>query len=291
MVRTVRRTIAIPQLLVDTVADVRVVLVVQVPQVQVDAPVLQAVRVPQVVIIPVAAQRLTSLVSLTMEIPQLLLDEVVDVLLAGGASSTGAVVEKTVVLPQLLLLRNSLRAVHVLMWGGFFRALYTGTGPGVVSTDARPPQIGASRASSWINMRRFTPVRTTTTTTTTTTTRARLSKSCQHQCGDSVSLVSSGCYGMPWRTRQRCCKAPQGAPSSSVASPRAADGADGLVRSSPPRCASGGERCELSPKGTEDAQGRWAAGRPEGARAAGGSHGRLRGCPGSAPRGGVDGGG
>ena len=35
------------------------------------------------------------------------LDEVVDVLLASGASSTGAVVEKTVVLPQLHLLRNS----------------------------------------------------------------------------------------------------------------------------------------------------------------------------------------
>ena len=46
------------------------------------SPVMQAVRVPQVVIIPIAAQRLTSMVSLTMEIPQLLLDEVVDVLLA-----------------------------------------------------------------------------------------------------------------------------------------------------------------------------------------------------------------
>ena len=48
------------------------------------------------------------MVSLTMEIPQLFLD-VVDVLLTGGASFTGAVVEKTVVLPQLHLLRNSLR--------------------------------------------------------------------------------------------------------------------------------------------------------------------------------------
>ena len=63
-------------------AYVHVVLVVQIPQVQVVAPVMQAVRVPQVVIIPVAAQRPTSTVSLTMEIPQLLLDEVVDVLMA-----------------------------------------------------------------------------------------------------------------------------------------------------------------------------------------------------------------
>ena len=47
----------------------------------IDAPVMQAVRVPQVVIIPVATQRLIPMVSLTMEIPQLLLDEVVDVLL------------------------------------------------------------------------------------------------------------------------------------------------------------------------------------------------------------------
>ena len=49
---------------------------------------------------------------------------------AGSASSTGAVVEKTVVLPQLYLLRNSLRAAHELRWG-FFRALHTGAGPGV----------------------------------------------------------------------------------------------------------------------------------------------------------------
>ena len=45
----------------------------------IDAPVMQAVRVPQVVIIPVAAQRRTSMVLLTMEIPQLLLDKVFDV--------------------------------------------------------------------------------------------------------------------------------------------------------------------------------------------------------------------
>ena len=67
--------------------------------------------------------------------------------------------------------------------------------------------------------------------------KAHLSKSEQ-----AKSLVSSGCYGMPWRTRQRRCKAPQGAPSSPVASPRAVDGAHGLVRSSPPRRASGGDR-------------------------------------------------
>ena len=77
------------------------------------------VRVPQVVIIPVATLRLIPKVSLTMEIPQSLLDELADVLVAGGASSTGAVVEKTVVLPQLHLLRNSLRAALELRWGFF----------------------------------------------------------------------------------------------------------------------------------------------------------------------------
>ena len=55
----------------------------------------------------------------------------------GGASFTGAVVEKTVVLPQLHLLRNSFRAAHELRWG-FFWALYTGTGPVVVSTGTQP---------------------------------------------------------------------------------------------------------------------------------------------------------
>ena len=77
-------------------------------------PCYAVVRVPQVVIIPLATLRLIPMVSLTVEIPQLLLDEVVDVLLVGGASSTGAVVEDTVVLPQLHLLRNSLRAAHEL---------------------------------------------------------------------------------------------------------------------------------------------------------------------------------
>ena len=114
----------------------------------------------QVVYIPVVTLRLVSMVTLTMEIPQLLLDEVVDVLLAAGASSTCAVVEQTVVLPQLLLLRNSLRAAHEMV---FFRAVFSGTGPGVVSTGTPPPQLGASRASSRRNVRRYTRVRTTTT--------------------------------------------------------------------------------------------------------------------------------
>ena len=56
---------------------------------------------------------------------------------AGAASSTGAV-EKSVVLPQLHLMRNSLRAAHELP-GRLFRALHTGAGPGVVSTGTRPP--------------------------------------------------------------------------------------------------------------------------------------------------------
>ena len=57
---------------------------------------------------------------------------------AGGASSAGAVVEKSVVLPRLHLVRNSLRAAHELP-GRLFRALYTGTGPGTVFTGTRLP--------------------------------------------------------------------------------------------------------------------------------------------------------
>ncbi len=63
MVQTVRRTIEIPQY-VNKVND---------------APVMQFVRVSQVVIFPVATQRLIPTVSLTMEIPQLLVDTVIDV--------------------------------------------------------------------------------------------------------------------------------------------------------------------------------------------------------------------
>ena len=46
-------------------------------------------------------------------------------------------------LPQLHLLRNSLRAAHEPRWD-FFRALYTGTRLGAVSTGTRPPYLGAS---------------------------------------------------------------------------------------------------------------------------------------------------
>ena len=66
MVQTVRRTIEFHQLHVNKVIDVLV---------------MQFVRVPQVVIIPVATQRLIHMVSLTMEIPQLPVDTVIDVLL------------------------------------------------------------------------------------------------------------------------------------------------------------------------------------------------------------------
>ena len=126
MVQTVRRTIEIPQLHVNK---------------EIDAPVLQFVRVPQVVIFLVATQRLIPMVSLTMEIPQLPVTRDRRPCCAGGASSTAAVVE-TVVLPLLHLLRNSLRVALELKWR-FFWALYTGTGPGVVSTGTRPPQLGA----------------------------------------------------------------------------------------------------------------------------------------------------
>ena len=55
----------------------------------------------------------------------------------------GAVVQETVEISQLLLLRNRWLPV-VLAAQGIFTALYTGTGPGVVSTGARPPELGAS---------------------------------------------------------------------------------------------------------------------------------------------------
>ena len=57
----------------------------------------------------------------------------------------GAVVKETVEISQLLLLRNRwLPVVLAALRGGvgtkvFFRALYTDTGPGVVSTGTRPP--------------------------------------------------------------------------------------------------------------------------------------------------------
>ena len=107
MVQTVCRTKEIPQLL-DTV---------------VDAPVIQVMQVP-VIYIPVVAQRLAPMVrtvrltmrfpscftlwsmpslcwSRTNEIPQFYFDTVIDVLLCLWCEFTGAVVEKTVVLPRL----------------------------------------------------------------------------------------------------------------------------------------------------------------------------------------------
>ena len=45
----------------------------------------------------------------------------------------------TVVYPQLQLIDKVLAPWFDELRGGFFRALYTGTGPGVVSTGTRPP--------------------------------------------------------------------------------------------------------------------------------------------------------
>ena len=132
-----------------------------------DAPVMQAVRVPLVVIIPVAAQTLTSIVLLTMEIPQLLFDEVVDVLLCrwwcefhrcrrgkDSCAPTVAPVEKLV--------------FAALEFGlVFFKALCTGTGPGAVFHRDTAPII---RCIYWRARRNScvkSSVRTTTTTTTT----------------------------------------------------------------------------------------------------------------------------
>ena len=78
------------------------------------------------------------MVSLTMEIPHLLLDKVVDVLLGRWCEFHRCCRGVDRCAPQLHLLINSLRAAHELRWG-FFRALYTGTGPEVVSTGTRPP--------------------------------------------------------------------------------------------------------------------------------------------------------
>ena len=92
------QTIEFPRLPADIVIDVRVV---------------QVVPVPQIAHIPVVVQRLVPLVLLFSR-PR---DSAVarrhggrSPRVAGGASSTCAVVEKTVGLPQLHLLRNSLRS-------------------------------------------------------------------------------------------------------------------------------------------------------------------------------------
>ena len=96
----------------------------------------------------------------TIEIPQFHFDKVIDVpdlqvvrapqVRRGGESRapTVALVEK----------------LDELKWG-FFRALYTGTGPGAVSTGTRYPIIRCMRRLSWINMVVIHLVRTTTTTT------------------------------------------------------------------------------------------------------------------------------
>ena len=60
----------------------------------------------------------------------------------GGVSSTGAVVEETVVLPRVHLLGNSWRVAHRLrdeLKEPFFGVLHTGAGPRVVSTGTRHP--------------------------------------------------------------------------------------------------------------------------------------------------------
>ena len=91
-------------------------------------------------------------------------------------------------LPQLHLVRNSLRAAHELP-GWLFRALHTGAGPGVVSTGTRPPQLGASRARGRTDSLVLHTVRTTTTTSTTTTTT-------------SVAIFgSSDIYGYPFAAK------------------------------------------------------------------------------------------
>ena len=82
-------------------------------------------------------------VQIIIEIPQLL-DAVADVPVVRVVQVlTGAVVEETVELRRLHSLRNLSRgAAHQCvdeLMALLFRALYTGTGPGVVSTGTRPP--------------------------------------------------------------------------------------------------------------------------------------------------------
>ena len=91
MVLAVQQTIETLQLLLNTVIGVPVAQVVQ--------------------DIPVVMQKLIPMVSLTIEIPPVLLRQGDRCpAFASGASSTGAVVEQTVVLPRLHSLRNSLRS-------------------------------------------------------------------------------------------------------------------------------------------------------------------------------------
>ena len=73
----------------------------------------------------------------TMKIPQLPVDTVIDVPVVQVVRVPQVPSWRRQLLPRLHLFRNSLRAAHELMWG-FFRAMCTGTGPGVVSTGTRP---------------------------------------------------------------------------------------------------------------------------------------------------------
>ena len=128
----------------------------------------------------------------------------------------------------------------------------------------------------------------TTTTTTTTAVSSQVLLSCSLQ-GDS-----RGHHGMPWRprwARGRECPASQGATAPLVAATRADDRRSSSGRSSPPLFAEGGSCTVQRSTEPEDLQSKWRAPwRPEGARgAAGGSHGRLRGCQYSSPGGGVAG--
>ena len=130
MVQAVLRTIEIPWLL-DTVIDVPVA------------------QVLQVVVFPVVVQRpvpTVQTVRRTKEISQFSFDKVIDVP-AGRASSTGAVVEETVVLPRLHSLRDSLCAAHRLgdeLRLFFLRALHTGARPGGSCPQGHGlPELGA----------------------------------------------------------------------------------------------------------------------------------------------------
>ena len=85
-------------------------------------------------------------------------------------------------------------------------------------------------------------------------------------------------------TRWRRCSEAQGPPAPLVLATRADDRADGTGGGSASQLWCGPKCTERSPKGTEDRQCSWdGAGSPEGSRAAGSSHDRLRGCPGTCP--------
>ena len=92
-------------------------------------------------------------------------------------------------------------------------------------------------------------------------------------------LVADGCTRC-WRRHVQCPPPSRAAPALVVAT-RVSERPHGTERSRPPqRREGGGWREVLRSTGTDVVQCR-AAGCPEGSRAAGGSHGRLRGCPGA----------